>query len=187
MKPPTTEEIRRRVLNIVASKAGKDPQTLNMYLLLRRSSGDRKGIGFDDQSIEELTPVLQAWLDPYNQRIRTTEVNNPDKVKTISDLADLVEGKIEAAYAKRQGAVEKLATLKFAELAGVDPAKVEPSALLNLTPAKLEELRDYLNTVLADYGLQLPITVEAMRQLSKLRELFKQIETELNDSNVFHP
>ena len=187
MKPPTTDEIRRRVLNIVASKAGKDPNTLNMYLLLRRSSGGRKGLGFDDQSIEELTPVLQAWLDPYNQRIRTTEVNNADKVKTISDLADLVEGKIKAACAKRQGEVEKLTTLKFAELAGVDPVGVEPSTPLNLPPAKLEELRVYLNTVLADYGLQLPITVEEMRQFPSLRELFKQIETELNDSNVFHP
>ena len=44
-----------------------------------------------------------------------------------------------------------------------------------------------INTILADYGLQLPITLQEMALLSNLRGLFKQIEAELNDSNVFHP
>jgi len=187
MKRPTSLEIRTRVLRIAAKKAGKEPHTVGIYFLLRRSSAGAKGLGLDSQALDELAPTFNGWLKQYQQRVATKEINDPDKVLTVSHLADVIEGKIKAAYTKRLADVVKKAVASWAQISGIDPQSITADTPLHLGPDSLDRLRESINEVLTRYDLLRAITTDEMAVLRTARELFQQIENELNYSEKFDP
>lgn len=83
---PTRDIVRNRVFGIVAGTANKDINEIREYLYLK------KDLGFDQVTIEGMTPGIHAIVKPYGKEVTISEVG---KQETVGQLVDLPWNKIK--------------------------------------------------------------------------------------------
>jgi hypothetical protein len=183
--------IRRAVLETVALFCHADPTGLRGYFRLRQPKGEIPGLRLDSISIQQVGELLNAKiLLPYHQPIRPDESDDANNVVTISDLADLVEAKVEAAKGQRVERLRQEAVAGIRDIARQpewQPQEADSlrNAPLNLNVEQMDRLRQVLNEKLAHYGNPQGVTPEELSPVLTVGQLFRQLETEVQNSPVF--
>jgi len=144
----------------------------------------------DNTAIEGLVPVFNGWLKQYGQKVGTSDVNDSKKILTISDLGDLIEHRIDSAYDGRLEKVWSQETRWLLNQIGQPGLKVDDDTSLrkmplNLSDAQISNFRDELNTKIATYGIQVPITSAEMGLQNTLGGVKQLLGKELENSNAF--
>jgi hypothetical protein len=190
MAKPSSADIHLKVLRIVAAAIDEKPENLRVYFFLRQKKGSIPGLNMDNTAIEELIPVFNGWLQQYGQKVGTGDVNDSKKVQTISDLGDVIEHRIDAAYAERLDRVWEEVVSWLLKNIGQAGTKVDDDTPLrapplDLTDTQVSEFRDELNAELVKYGVQMAITSDEMAAQKLLGDAKKLLGKELETSDVF--
>ena len=180
------QQIRIQVVRIIARASGQLPSTLRGFFLLRRSADEVFGLGMSDTAILGMTPALNALVADYGQRVTREEVLDPDNVKTVSDVWDLVESKVESGLDEvREQVVKILAEAALSDAVGAE-AVTETTLLiappLNLTPTTLESVRLRIVREVPHWRPGITLTPEEMAQVSNVQQL-----TDLVIAEITHP
>ncbi|HWX20695.1 MAG TPA: hypothetical protein VN578_12420 [Candidatus Binatia bacterium] len=179
---PDPNEIRLKVFTIVSGNSNCSLDLIRGYQDLRK-----RPIGMDDTAIAGMTPAFVALLKPYKQTVLSKEIV---AAKTVSDLVDIIEKKVDVAKKKRADTMRAAVHKALASAAGVPVSSVTGTVILrspplSLTDAQLMALRAPLNQLIDAYGVAVTIGPDEIETLKTVSDMDDLALKDIDASDVF--